>query len=280
MNMKIRISRDMMLRCLDAVFSLAALPLMIYGDYKDIAQFRLFNIALFGVLCLARVCRALRADPGGRRFSHSWSWIKAGAYLVSALILLLVPEQGAAKKAVGILLMAVLFLEIAQYVWRNHSFNSIFFNLICVFTLIFVIKGDYYRVLIYILVQVVVHIICLSFSQMNLKLLIKVIRKTYAANIMAGLLLLMAAASFTIPALEESIPTFKDAVWYCFSILTNIGFANYAAATDAGKVISVLLGIYGIIVVALITSIIVNFYTEVRSEPDGDGNGDGGGEPV
>ena len=115
---------------------------------------------------------------------------------------------------------------------------------------------------------------------MNLKLLVKVIRKTYAANIMAGLLLLMAAASFTIPALEESIPTFKDAVWYCFSILTNIGFANYAAATDAGKVISVLLGIYGIIVVALITSIIVNFYTEVRSEPDGDGNGDGGGEPV
>ena len=264
---KISISRDTVLKILDAVFSLAALPLMIYGDYKGSGAFLLFNVSLFAVLCVARVFQALRLKYDSQRYA--WSLVKAGAYLLCALLLLVIPDRETAKKVIGILLMVTLFAEIVQYVWRNHSFNSIFFNLICVFTLIFVIRGDYYRVLIYILVQVVVHIVCLSFSQMNLKLLIKVIRKTYAANVMGGLLLLMAAASFTIPALEESIPTFKDAVWYCFSILTNIGFADYAAATDAGKVISLLLGVYGIIVVALITSIIVNFYTEVKNEPDG-----------
>lgn len=35
-----------------------------------------------------------------------------------------------------------------------------------------------------------------------------------------------------------------------------------------GRFLSVILGIYGIIVVALITSVIVNFYNEVKDEPD------------
>ena len=36
--------------------------------------------------------------------------------------------------------------------------------------------------------------------------------------------------------------------------------------TAAGRVISVILGMSGIIVVALITSIIVNFYNETKAE--------------
>ena len=47
-------------------------------------------------------------------------------------------------------------------------------------------------------------------------------------------------------------------------MVTTIGFGDYAATAVATRVLSVILGIYGIIVVALITSIIVNFYTEVK----------------
>ncbi len=36
------------------------------------------------------------------------------------------------------------------------------------------------------------------------------------------------------------------------------------AASTIGRILSVILGIYGIIVVALITSIIVNFYGEMK----------------
>ena len=38
------------------------------------------------------------------------------------------------------------------------------------------------------------------------------------------------------------------------------------AVSPLGRVLSVILGLYGIIVVALITSIIVNFYTEISKE--------------
>jgi hypothetical protein len=37
-----------------------------------------------------------------------------------------------------------------------------------------------------------------------------------------------------------------------------------------GRLLSVILGLYGIIVVALITSIIVNFYGEMKSDDDDD----------
>ena len=40
------------------------------------------------------------------------------------------------------------------------------------------------------------------------------------------------------------------------------------ATSTVGRIFSVILGIYGIIVVSLITSIIVNFYGEVRNEDE------------
>ena len=50
----------------------------------------------------------------------------------------------------------------------------------------------------------------------------------------------------------------------------NIGFGDFAATTLPGRAISVILGLYGIIVVALITSIIVNFYNETKNTADPD----------
>ena len=48
--------------------------------------------------------------------------------------------------------------------------------------------------------------------------------------------------------------------------MTTIGFGDLAATSALGRLLSVILGIYGIIVVALITSIIVNFYGELKKE--------------
>jgi hypothetical protein len=100
------------------------------------------------------------------------------------------------------------------------------------------------------------------------------VRKTYAAEILFGMLMLIIAFSIVLPQLDPGIPSFADALWYCFAIVTTIGFGDFAAATLPGRVISVVLGLYGIIVVALITSIIVNFYNETKDsgeadEPDG-----------
>ena len=55
--------------------------------------------------------------------------------------------------------------------------------------------------------------------------------------------------------------------------------ALITAVTDLGRTMSVVLGIYGIIVVALITSIIVNFYGEIKKERPEEKAGDENTDP-
>ena len=103
-----------------------------------------------------------------------------------------------------------------------------------------------------------------AFSHIRLDLLQNIVRKTYAAEILFGLLMLILSSSWILTFMEEGIASYKDALWYCFALVTTIGFGDITAVTDLGRTISVVLGIYGIIVVALITSIIVNFYGEIK----------------
>ena len=118
--------------------------------------------------------------------------------------------------------------------------------------------------------QCVAHAATIAFARIDMHTLKKIVRKTYAAEILFGIVLLIVAFSLVLPHLEEGIPTFTDALWYCFAIVTTIGFGDISAVTPMGRILSVILGLYGIIVVALITSIIVNFYGEMKSEDDED----------
>lgn len=110
------------------------------------------------------------------------------------------------------------------------------------------------------------HVIVISFSQMRIGVLRKILRKTFAAEILFGLVLLIVSFSSVFHVLEDSIATYTDALWYCFAVVTTIGFGDLSVVTPVSRVLSVILGVYGIVVVALITSVIVNFYNEVKDE--------------
>jgi len=74
----------------------------------------------------------------------------------------------------------------------------------------------------------------------------------------------MVTLSYVLRFFDPAFTTFWSGLWYCFAIVTTIGFGDITATTTIGKVLSVILGVYGIVVVALITSIIVNFYGEMK----------------
>ena len=112
------------------------------------------------------------------------------------------------------------------------------------------------------------HIISGSFAEMRLGVIAKIVRKTYTVEILLGLLLLMIAFSFVFVSYEDSMETIFDALWYCFAVVTTTGFGDLAAVTLIGRILTVILGFYGIVVVALITSVIVNFYNEVKDKTD------------
>lgn len=100
----------------------------------------------------------------------------------------------------------------------------------------------------------------------KVKLLLNILIKTHTIDIIICLFAFMVAFSFILPRIEPSIENFEDSIWYCFTVVTTIGFGDKVAITPAGRLLTVILGIYGIVVVAILTSVIVNFYNEVTAK--------------
>ena len=122
----------------------------------------------------------------------------------------------------------------------------------------------YILLMLLILVRIIMHVVGISISQMKLNVLMNIIRETYVLEIVLGLLLMIIACSSIFTTLEENMADYWDALWYSFALVTTIGFGDITATTLIGRALSVFLGIYGIVVVAIITSVIVNFYGEMR----------------
>ena len=195
-------------------------------------------------------------------------------FLVCALIFWLAGYQAALLPATILHVLALLTDHIFAIVMNRRTRSTLFrvgFILLLLFSvcLLFFDRTVALFVLLGLtLVRIFYYIIRISFSQIRMDVLRKILKKTYALEILLGLLMLIIAFSIVLPQFEFGIPTFGDALWYCFAIVTTIGFGDFSAATIPGRIISVILGIYGIVVVALITSIIVNFYSETKNTAD------------
>lgn len=105
-----------------------------------------------------------------------------------------------------------------------------------------------------------------AYTKHHQSLLLKILIKSYAKEILSGLVLIMIIASFLLTFIEPDITSFADGMGYCFALVTTIGFGDYAAVSTPGRVISIFVGVYGILVVSLITSIIVNIYLETKDK--------------
>lgn len=122
----------------------------------------------------------------------------------------------------------------------------------------------YILLMVLILARMILHVVGISVSQKKLKILLNIIRETYVPEILLGFLLMIIACSSIFLTVEDSINEYGDALWYAFALVTTIGFGDITATSLIGRILSVFLGIYGIVVVAIITSVIVNFYGEMR----------------
>ena len=107
-----------------------------------------------------------------------------------------------------------------------------------------------------------------ALAQLKFRVLFKIIVSTYSLEVLFGLLIIIATFSFAFVALEPQIESYPDALWYCFAVVTTIGFGDIAATTAIGRILTVILGLYGLVVVAVITSIVVNFYNETSGKRD------------
>lgn len=97
----------------------------------------------------------------------------------------------------------------------------------------------------------------------NLKILWGILKHTHADRILFGFVLFLLADAAVIQIVEPGISRYGDALWYCYAVISTAGFGDIVAVTLIGKTCSVLLTIYTLFVVAIVTGVVVNFYTQL-----------------
>ena len=179
----------------------------------------------------------------------------------------------------GIFALSIILSRIFKLI-EKHSVRDIVFNAMVIVFAIALAIGFFQKVsddvigsvilleCLFIAVCTFVEASLLSLSQLKLDVFAKIIFKTYALEILFGLLALIAAFSIILMFEEPTMTYYPNALWYCFTVVTTIGFGDFYATTLIGRLVTVVLGIYGIVVVAVFTSIIVNFYNETSGKKD------------
>ena len=246
------------------------LSLALFQNQDEYASAGIFPAALMlaWTVCEALTVSELWQGPKRKRLLHI---IKAVCFLICTVLLLIGGIQPAILRAAGLLFALTLVLGRVLAILEKRSVKRMILNILAIalLLLLFISAHDAFGIAaIFSILLAMKQILSLAFARIRLSVLKKIIRKTYAAEILFGMLLLIVAISIVLPKLEPGIGRFADGLWYCFAIVTTIGFGDITATTGVGRVLSVILGVYGIIVVALITSIIVNFYNEVKADAD------------
>ena len=253
-----------------------------YEDFEDYNSetLKLLAVIMYAAFALLFLMRALITRENWRLNLYRYG---IGCLLFAACaVIFLLTDSAIAYIPIVILHVTALAVDHIFSIIRNHKVRNVIPRVLFILILLgmavlaAILGGS--TALLYLLAltipRIFYYIAQIVFSRIKMDVLRKILRKTYAAEILFGMLLLIVAFSIVLPQFETGIPSFEDALWYCFAIVTTIGFGDFTAVTIPGRVISVVLGLYGIIVVALITSIVVNFYNETKNTDDPDEEGE------
>lgn len=94
------------------------------------------------------------------------------------------------------------------------------------------------------------------------------VNKVRGLDIFFGLATIVVMAAFVFPYLEPTINNPGDALWYCFTVITTIGFGDIAAQSLMGRLLSVVIGCYGIVLVSILTSAFVVYLNNTSKAKD------------
>lgn len=97
----------------------------------------------------------------------------------------------------------------------------------------------------------------------RLKILWNILRHTKADKILFSFLLFVLADAALIWGFEPTITTYRDALWYCYAVISTAGFGDLVVTAFVPKILSILLTVYSMLALAIITGVVVNYYTQM-----------------
>ena len=96
----------------------------------------------------------------------------------------------------------------------------------------------------------------------QIRMIRNIYSRTHADRILRVYLIFFFISALIINASEPGIKTFGEGVWYSFVSVMTIGFGDYVAVTFIGRLMTILLSIYSMLVFAILTGVITSFFMD------------------
>lgn len=97
----------------------------------------------------------------------------------------------------------------------------------------------------------------------KLRLIARILRYTGADKLIASFLVFTLVCATVIWLVEPEVHTWREAMWYCFTVASTIGFGDIVVHTPIARTLSVLLSIDALLTLAIFTGVVVNYFNQV-----------------
>jgi voltage-gated potassium channel len=96
----------------------------------------------------------------------------------------------------------------------------------------------------------------------RLRLLHQIMRTTQMYGILTGFIIYFIITAIIIWLVDPAVDTLGDSLWFCFVSCTTIGFGDIVPTGMLARILTVIMTIYGILLVATVSGVIVSYFTE------------------
>ena len=95
------------------------------------------------------------------------------------------------------------------------------------------------------------------------RMLFQILKNPTIYRLIVGYLITFALIALLILILEPTVKTYGNSLWYCFVSCSTIGFGDIVATNFISKLLTVVLYIYTIVIIAVVTAIITQYFLEI-----------------
>ena len=97
---------------------------------------------------------------------------------------------------------------------------------------------------------------------LGLRRIIRIINRTGTFKILLSYLFVLIAGGIILNFIAPEVHNIFEGIYFCFVASTTIGFGDIVPVTAAGRIITIIVTLFGILTVAMVPGVVVAYYTE------------------
>lgn len=94
------------------------------------------------------------------------------------------------------------------------------------------------------------------------KLMRQILRESGAVTVYYAFLGLFFGAAILIWLTEPTISSLWSSIWYCFTVVTTIGFGDNCATAVIPRIVTMILSFYSVFIMSILTALITQYFIE------------------